>query len=101
MQSLPYDQTRTWFSLPDADIFAVAGLWRNSPEWGLVYTMVTTEACIHVADMHNRMPVIIKRPDWADWLHGAPYAAGLLCRPYPELMACDRTRDTWVRRSDG
>ena len=92
-------KTRTWFSLPDADLFAVAGLWRDSPEWGLCYTMVMTEACIRVADVHDRMPVILKRDDWSDWLDGAPDAAGLLCRPYPDLLACDRTTDAWVRRT--
>jgi putative SOS response-associated peptidase YedK len=58
-----------------------------------------TEACIHVADVHDRMPVILKREDWADWLNGAPDAAGLLCRPYPDLMAVERTAEPWVRRS--
>ena len=92
-------KTRTWFSLPDSDLFAVAGLWRDSPEWGLCYTMVMTEACIHVADVHDRMPVILKREDWGDWLDGQPDQAGLLCRPYPDLLVCDRTTDAWVRRS--
>ena len=99
-------KTRTWFSLPaseqaDGDcaegVFAVAGLWRGTPEWGPSYTMVMTEACQQVADVHDRMPVILKRADWADWLDGAPDAAGLLCRPYPELMVKDRTLDPWVR----
>jgi hypothetical protein len=27
-----------------------------------------TEACIHVAEVHDRMPVILKREDWGDWL---------------------------------
>ena len=75
-------KTRTWFRLPDQPLFAVAGLWRDTPEWGPAYTMVMTEACIHVADVHDRMPVILKRDDWADWLDGAPDKAGLLCRPY-------------------
>lgn len=92
-------KTRTWFTLPDEEVFAVAGLWRDTPEWGPAYTMVMTEACIHVADVHDRMPVILKRSDWGDWLDGAPDAAGLLCRPYPDLMVCDRTTDAWVRRS--
>jgi hypothetical protein len=26
--------TRTWFSLPDQPIFAVAGIWRDTDEWG-------------------------------------------------------------------
>ena len=91
-------KTRTWFSLPDTDLFAVAGLWRDSPEWGLVYTMVMTEACLHLADVLDRMPVILKHSDWGDWLDGAPDAAGLLCRPYPDLMVSERTTDAWVRR---
>ena len=89
-------KTRTWFRLPDQPLFAVAGLWRDTEEWGPAYTMVMTEACIHVADVHDRMPVILKRDDWADWLDGAPDQAGLLCRPYPELMVKERTSDAWV-----
>lgn len=91
-------KTRTWFTLPDQEVFAVAGLWRDTPEWGPAYTMVMTEACQHVADVHDRMPVILRRADWADWLDCSPDAAGLLCRPYPELMVCERTAERWVRR---
>lgn len=90
-------KTRTWFTLADEPLFAVAGIWRDSPEWGPVYSMVMTEACIHVADVHDRMPVILRRSDWIDWVDGAPDAAGLLCRPYPDLLARDRTSDPWVR----
>ena len=70
--------------------------------------MVMTEACQHIAGseaepaqpghLHDRMPVILKREDWSDWLDGPPDAAGLLCRPYPELMVCERTAEIWVRR---
>jgi len=88
-------KTRTWFSLPDQEVFAVAGLWRDTPEWGPAYTMVMTEACQQVAGVHDRMPVILKHQDWADWLDGAPDAAGLLCRPYPELMVVERTSEAW------
>lgn len=96
------NKTRTWFSLPPEHapegVFAAAGLWRDTPEWGLCYTMVMTEACRHVADVHDRMPVILQRRDWTDWLDGAPDAAGLLCRPYPELMVVERTGEAWVKR---
>ena len=91
--------TRTWFSLPDQEVFAVAGIWRDTPEWGPAYSMVMTEACQHVADVHSRMPVILRRADWGDWLDGPPDAAGLLCRPYPELMVVERTGESWVRRA--
>ncbi len=33
-------KTRTWFTLPDQDVFAVAGLWRDTLEWGPASTMV-------------------------------------------------------------
>ena len=80
-------------------MFAVAGLWRDTPEWGPAYTMVMTEACIHVADVHDRMPVILKREDWSEWLGGPLDAARLLCRPYPDLMVVNRTSDRWSTRS--
>ena len=92
-------RTRTWFTLPDQEVFAVAGLWRDTPEWGPAYTMVMTEACQHVAGVHDRMPVILRRADWADWLDGPPDAAGLLCRPYPQLMVVERTAESWERRA--
>ena len=47
-------KTRTWFSLPDQELFAVAGIWRDTPEWGLTYSMVMTDACPHVAPVHDK-----------------------------------------------
>lgn len=91
-------KTRTWFALPDEPVFAVAGIWRDTAEWGPAYSMVMTEACVHVADVHDRMPVILRPQDWGDWLGGPPDAAALLCRPYPDLMVVNRTAEPWVRR---
>jgi putative SOS response-associated peptidase YedK len=92
-------KTRTWFALPDEPVFAVAGIWRDTPEWGPAYSMVMTEACIHVADVHDRMPVILRPQDWGDWLDGPPDDAALLCRPYPDLMVKHRTEEPWIRRT--
>jgi putative SOS response-associated peptidase YedK len=91
--------TRTWFSLPDDETFAVAGLWRDTAEWGPAYSMVMTDACAHVADVHDRMPVILPRDAWADWLDGTADSARLLCQPYPEAMTVRRTTEPWVRRA--
>ena len=91
-------KTRTWFSLPDDEPFAVAGLWRDTNEWGLAYSMVMTDACTHVAGVHDRMPVILARATWAGWLDGVPDAARLLCQPYPAAMTVRRTFDPWVKR---
>ena len=91
-------KTRTWFSLPDHDVFAVAGIWKDTDEWGPAYSMVMTEACIHVQDVHDRMPVILRRESWGDWLDGPPDSAKLLCQPYPANMVVRRTADPWVKR---
>jgi len=90
--------TRTWFSLPDQPIFAVAGIWRDSEEWGPVYSMVMTEACIHVADVHARMPVILRPDNWSQWILGPPSEAKELCVPYGGEMMLDRTAERWAQR---
>lgn len=91
-------KTRTWFSLPDEEMFAVAGIWRDTPEWGPAYAMVMTEACVHMRGVHDRMPVILARDSWLDWLDGPPDSAKLLCQPYPADMVVRRTNDPWIRR---
>jgi len=83
--------------------------WRDTAAWGAAYSMVMTEACERApvgldgashpsAGVHDRMPAILPREDWADWLDGPPDAAGLLCRPYELGMRMERTEETWVRR---
>jgi putative SOS response-associated peptidase YedK len=42
------------------------------------------------------MPVILRPSEWRDWLDGPPDAAGLLCRPYPDLIVVNRTADRWA-----
>lgn len=91
-------KTRTWFSLPDHEVFAVAGIWRDTPEWGPAYSMIMTDACAHVHGVHDRMPVILQRETWGDWLDGPPDDACTLCQPYPAEMIVRRTADPWVRR---
>ena len=90
--------TRTWFKLPKRPVFALAGIRRDTDEWGPAYSMVMTDACIHVADVHDLMPVILRREEWSDWLDGPPDDARLLCRPYPDVMMVTRTSESWVSR---
>ncbi len=91
-------KTRTWCSLPNEEVFAVAGLWRDTAEWGPAYAMVMTEACIHLAGVHDRMPVILARDTWSDWLEGPPDNARLLCRPYQGDLVVNRTDERWAVR---
>jgi putative SOS response-associated peptidase YedK len=69
-----------WYIRPANDeLFAFAALWEKRP--GLEScTVITTDANPAVASIHDRMPVIIAREDYAAWLHGEE---GLL-RPAPQ-----------------
>ena len=89
-------KTRTWFSLPDAEVMTVAGIWRDSAEWGASYSMVMTEACIHVTSIHDRMPVIVGQHDRATWLEGSPDEARDLCRPFDGVLHVDPTPEPWA-----
>ena len=54
--------TRTWLSLPDTPLFAAAGVWRQSDEWGACYSIVMTgSAGCAAAEVHERMPVLLAR----------------------------------------
>lgn len=91
-------KTRTWLSLPEQQTFAVAGIWRDSAEWGPCYSMVMTEAAGDAAQVHNRMPVILSTDDYRRWSDGAADDARQLCRPWQGSVTIERTQDPWVRR---
>jgi len=85
--------------VPDAPLFAAAGVWRNTDEWGEASSMIMTEANEQVAPVHNRIPVILQRENWRKWLDGTPYEAFDLCIPFAGKLKVDRTTETWFRRS--
>jgi putative SOS response-associated peptidase YedK len=87
--------TRTWFSLPDTDLFAVAGVWRRSDEWGDVYSMVTVKSCMQMDGTNDRMPAILQPSDWRRWTHGTFNEAFALLRTFNALVA-NRTADPWA-----
>lgn len=92
-------KTSTWFSLPGQPVFAAAGIWRDSPEWGPVYSMVMTDACPHVAGVHDRMPVLLDPDQLASWTAGPPELAHSLCRPYAGSVAARQTADLWSSKA--
>jgi putative SOS response-associated peptidase YedK len=67
------------------------GLWENwkdpsTNEWTRTFAVLTTESNELVADIHDRMPVILKLEDYDRWLGNEPDPRDLL-RPFPaELM---------------
>lgn len=89
--------TRTWMSDPDDNLLAVAGIWRGSDEWGAVYSMIMTEANAQIAPVHNRMPVILSRVQWGNWLGGTPHQAFDLCVPYAAELLVDPTDEPWFK----
>lgn len=89
--------TRSWMSIPDSELFAAAGLWRSSDEWGDVYSMVMTDAAGPAAEVHRRMPVVLRPQDYAVWLASAPDSALELCRPWAGDLSIDRTDEPWSR----
>jgi len=57
----PRRREAAWARLLRESNEAVAGIWRDTAEWGPAYSMVMTEACEHVAGVHERMPAILPR----------------------------------------
>ena len=91
--------TETWLSVKDQPIFAWAGLWTNSDEWGAVYTGVMTDASVELADIHDRSPVIIDPDDWSTWLTAPLPDLYQFDRPLPvERMIVDATEKPWFQR---
>lgn len=66
-----------WIHLPERKPFAFAGLWSRwdkdpealEGEGPLeTFTILTTEAHSRIQDLHDRMPVILRREDFDPWL---------------------------------
>jgi putative SOS response-associated peptidase YedK len=88
--------TRSWHSLPGGEPFAVAGIWRPTLAWGDAYSMVMADGCPPMADVHDRMPVILRQGEWAAWTDGPASVALPLCRPWQWELAIDRTAEPWA-----
>jgi putative SOS response-associated peptidase YedK len=78
-------------AMKDGAPFGFAGIWENwkepaSGEWIWTFAIITTDANELVAEIHDRMPVILSRYDYARWLGEEPDPRGLM-RPFPaDLM---------------
>ena len=88
--------TRTWYAVAGEETFAVAGLWRPTAEWGDAYTMVMTEACAKMIDVHDRMPVILAREHWTKWTDGTADEALSLCVTCDLSLDVERTGERWA-----
>ncbi len=91
-------KTRTWLSLPDAETFTVAGIWRDSDEWGRCYSMIMTDASEQATKVHNRMPVILTPDAYSTWREGTTADAKALCVPFTGELTIDQTEQPWTKR---
>jgi putative SOS response-associated peptidase YedK len=71
----------------DGQPMAFAGLWEGF-RWpdGTVtrsFAIITTAANAEIAELHDRMPVILEPPDWPVWLGEAEGDPGSLLHPPP------------------
>ena len=101
-EGLKGSKTRTWFSIKDQPIFGWAGLWRESAEWGPVYSGAMTDCNEAIRPVHDRMPVLLHMDEYDQWLRGdfeQLLAFQACCFP-DELIVTERTAEPWTKRKE-
>ena len=78
-----------YFTRKDGQVVTIAGLWDEwtNPETGKPLkscTMVITEPNKFVAEVHDRMPVILEAKDFEQWERGNAEDASALLKPAGE-----------------
>lgn len=73
------------FTLASGELFAFAGLWDTHQEFGPSCCIVTTTPNELVAEVHDRMPVILHATSYAKWLdpNATPEELQALLVPFP------------------
>ncbi|HEY0002261.1 MAG TPA: SOS response-associated peptidase [Actinoplanes sp.] len=73
-------QKQAFYMTPtDGSVLAFAGIWSAwGPESVLTCSVLTTAARGGLTRVHDRMPLILPRERWADWLAGGGDAVDLL-----------------------
>lgn len=88
--------TTTWLSVKDTPMFAWAGLWRETDEWGTCYTGVMTDNAPELRSIHDRSPVILRPEEWSTWLTAPLADLFQFDRPWPATATVvDATRILW------
>lgn len=90
----------------DGEPLAVAGLWStwrdhaaDGDEWLHSATVITTAANATMASIHDRMPVILPRSRWAEWLDPTNQDTDALARllaPAPDDLLATQAVSTAV-----
>src|SRR5476651_1959170 len=88
-QTIGKEKQPYYFSRKDSQVVTIAGLWDEwiNPETGkplMSCTMVITRPNKFVAEVHDRMPVILEAKDFEQWERGDMKDAGALMEPAAE-----------------
>ncbi|MBE6907888.1 MAG: SOS response-associated peptidase [Ruminococcaceae bacterium] len=73
------------FQLPEAPELYLAGLY-NDFAGEQRFTILTTAANASIADVHNRMPLVLPKEDISPWLQNTSAAVRILNREQPMLV---------------
>jgi putative SOS response-associated peptidase YedK len=73
--------------MKNGEPFGIGGIWENwknpaSGDWVRTFAIITTAANEMMAEIHDRMPLILSRGDFARWLSEEPDPRDLM-RPFP------------------
>jgi putative SOS response-associated peptidase YedK len=85
----PKEKQPYFMTDPDGDVLAFAGLWAV---WGrgddrvLSCCVLTAAALGDLALVHDRMPLLLPKASWDDWLAAGPSDAERLLTPSAELV---------------
>ena len=77
-------KTKFRFNLPDDKTLYMAGIY-NGFQGENKFVILTTAANKSIADVHNRMPVILPKPVIEDWLSSEDFALTYLHAAMPSL----------------
>lgn len=78
------DKKKFIFNTPDTQMLYMAGLY-NQFEGQNRFVILTTEAQGTIADIHNRMPVVVPKDRIEDWILDADLADNILFGAHPNL----------------
>ncbi|MDM4784526.1 SOS response-associated peptidase [Micromonospora sp. b486] len=80
-----------YFMTPrDGSVLAFAGIWsvwESAARPRLTFSVLTTSAVGELAEVHDRMPLLLSPERWAGWLGPAEEPAELLAPPDAGLLA--------------
>ncbi|MET8279347.1 SOS response-associated peptidase [Micromonospora sp. NPDC005174] len=82
---------QAYFMTPaDGSVLALAGIWsvwESGADSRLTFSVLTTAAVGELAEVHDRMPVLLEPERWSSWLTPCDEPERLLTSASPDLLA--------------